>query len=156
MEPIDSQLANPLLELTADVGEIARLLFATGSVEATLARIVELAVETIEGCAFAGIFLLEGEMVVTPAFTDPVVSIIDRLQHANSEGPCLAAIGQGLASYADDLEVDTRWPAFGPEATAAGIGEAALPVRGAAGLLPLLAICDPRVDVGHEAVPGSV
>jgi len=48
MEPIDSQLAKPLGELTVDVGEIARLLFATGSVEATLVRIVELAVETIE------------------------------------------------------------------------------------------------------------
>jgi len=48
MEPIDSQLAKPLGELTVDVCEIARLLFATGSVEATLVRIVELAVETIE------------------------------------------------------------------------------------------------------------
>jgi GAF domain-containing protein len=138
MESIDSQLANPPLELTSDVGEIARLLFATGSVDATLVRIVELAVETIEGCAFAGIFLLEGETVVTPVFTDPVVSIIDRLQHANSEGPCLAAIAQGLAFYADDLEIDTRWPAFGPEAAAAGIRSALAVPLAASGVVGAL------------------
>ena len=41
---------------------------------------------------------------------------------ATGEGPCLAVITEGLDSlYADDLREDTRWPAFGPRAVAAGL-----------------------------------
>lgn len=97
------------------------MLFAADSVDATLVRIVDLAVATIEGCDFAGIFLLEGGTVVTPASTDPVVGVIDRLQHHDGEGPCLEAIAQSMTFYADDLETDNQWPAFAPEATGAGI-----------------------------------
>jgi len=130
-EPAEPQLGDPLPQLATDVGEVAHLatdvgevaevLFAAGSVDATLVRIVELAVATIEGCDFAGIFLLEGGTIVTPASTDPGVGVIDRLQHHHGEGPCLEAIAQSLTFYADDLEIDTRWPAFAPEAAAAGI-----------------------------------
>jgi GAF domain-containing protein len=110
-----------LSDLTLTVSETARILFSAGSVTDTLASVVQLARDTIEGCDYAGIFLLNGEVVTTPARTDPFVVEIDALQHRYSEGPCLDAIRLRLVFYADDLSTDLRWPSFAPEANAAGI-----------------------------------
>jgi GAF domain-containing protein len=112
---------DPTSELAADFSETARILFAAGSVTDTLAQVVELAVTTIEGCDFAGLFLLEKDVVTSPVHTDPIVDQIDALQHETGEGPCLDAIAQRQIFYADDVADDSRWPRFGPQASAAGI-----------------------------------
>jgi len=106
---------------TEGFSESARALFSAGSVTETLQRVVEVAVETIEGCDFAGVFLVDGDAVTTAAHTDPLVIDIDSLQHRYGQGPCLDAIASGATLYADDLSDDTRWPRFGPEAIALGI-----------------------------------
>ena len=108
-------------EFALTFSESARILFTAGSVTHTLASIVELAVATIEGCDFAGIFLLEGDVVTTPVHTDPVVAVIDAMQHRTGEGPCLDAVAHRLIFYADDLERDLRWLHFAPLARNAGI-----------------------------------
>jgi hypothetical protein len=114
----------PTSELTLDFSRTAHALFSAGSVEATLQQVVDLAVATIDGCDFAGIFVLDGETVTTPVRTDPMVTEIDTAQHRTGEGPCLDAIVRGGTFYADDLAGDPRWPRFGPVATAAGIRSA--------------------------------
>jgi len=50
--------ANPdsFSEFAISFAENARTLFAAGDVQSTLARVVELAVATIDGCDFAGLF----------------------------------------------------------------------------------------------------
>jgi hypothetical protein len=111
-------------ELTVAIAETARILFSAGSVFDTLQAVVRLAVETIEGCDVAGIFILEGGTVTTPVQTDPIVAEVDAAQHRCGEGPCLDAIGQGGSFYADELADNLRWPSFGPEATAIGIRSA--------------------------------
>jgi transcriptional regulator with GAF, ATPase, and Fis domain len=110
-----------LAEITVNVSGTVEILFSAGSVTDTLASVVELAVTTIEGCDFAGIFLIDGDVVSTPAHTDPLVVEVDALQHRNSEGPCLDAITYRLIFYANDLDHDLRWPNFAPQATKAGI-----------------------------------
>jgi GAF domain-containing protein len=112
---------DPTSELAASFSETARILFTAGSVTETLAQVVELAVATIEGCDFAGVFLVEDSLVSSPIQTDLIVDRVDALQHETGEGPCLDAINDGLISYADDLADDPRWPRFGPQANAAGI-----------------------------------
>jgi GAF domain-containing protein len=116
--PIDT---DPLSELIVNFSETARILFAAGSVTDTLAQVVETAVATIEGCDFAGLFLVEKDVITTPVHTDPIVEEVDALQQRLSEGPCLEAISQRLIFYVDDLADDARWPHFGPQATAAGV-----------------------------------
>ncbi|MHB8220042.1 MAG: ANTAR domain-containing protein [Acidimicrobiales bacterium] len=113
--------SDPVSQLAVGVADMARALFAADSVEATLARIVELAVATVEGCDYAGIFLLEGREVTTPVCTAPIVAAVDALQHRFGSGPCLDAIAQGLTFYAEDLDDDARWPEFGGEAVTAGV-----------------------------------
>jgi GAF domain-containing protein len=118
MDPVAREKSDrdPVSELTSNLSETARILFSAGSVHGTLEQVVAIAVETIEGCDFAGLFIAEGDAVVTPVLTDPIVDVIDTLQRETGEGPCLEAIAQGVMVYCDDLETDERWPTFGPRA----------------------------------------
>lgn len=108
------------VELTDNLSEVARALFAAGGVAETLQAVVDQAVATIDGCDFAGIFTVDGDEVTTSVHTDPLVVEIDGLQQMTGEGPCLDAIDQQTTIYAEDLADDGRWPTFGPEAAAAG------------------------------------
>jgi hypothetical protein len=108
-------------EFALRFSESARILFSAGSVADTLASVVDLSVTTIDGCDFAGLFLVDGDVVTTPVHTDPIVVEIDAFQHQTGEGPCLDAIAHRLIFYADDLSKDLRWLHFAPRATRAGI-----------------------------------
>jgi len=108
-------------ELESNLSEVAIALFAQGSLEATLQRIVTLAVATVDGCDAAGVFLAEHGQVTTAASSDPVVVVLDRLQIDSGEGPCLDAVAEQGTVYADDLATGQRWSRFGPAAVDAGI-----------------------------------
>lgn len=99
----------------------AREFFSARTLVATLKRVVGVAVATVDGCDFAGIFLVEGASIVTPVHSDPVVVEIDELQHRTGEGPCFDAIAVGDGFYAAELTDDARWLHFGPLADRAGI-----------------------------------
>jgi len=125
----ETSQTDALSALTANLAETAEILFSAGGVHHTLEQVVAVAVHTIEGCDFAGLFLLEGGVVVTPVHTDQVVEEIDSLQRESGQGPCLDAIAQRIMVYGDDLESDDRWPSFGPPAAGRGIRSAlALPL----------------------------
>jgi hypothetical protein len=124
MGPTDDRLStteDQSAELTFDFSEAARILFSAGGVTDTLARVAELAITTIEGCDYAGLFLTEGGVVTTPVHTDEIVNRVDSLQHLTGEGPCLDAIDQHTMVYAEDLTTDSRWPEFGPRARSTGL-----------------------------------
>ena len=128
-EGLPSIESDSLYELAEGVAETGRTLFAAGNVVETLDSVVTTAVSTIDGCDWAGIFLFDGDVVVTPAYTDPIVTEADSLQHLSGEGPCLDAITHRLVFYAEDLSIDTRWPGFASGATTIGIrGALALPL----------------------------
>jgi len=135
--------ADSASQLTAHFSETARALFSGASVEATLFRVVDLAVATIEGCDFASIFLAEEDGVRIRAHTDPVVAEVDAYQRSSGEGPCLDAIAKGSTFYAEDLRLDPRWPRFGLEAAEKGMRSLlALPLasNGTLGALNLYAV----------------
>jgi GAF domain-containing protein len=138
----DTGQTDALSALAANLSETAQILFSAGGVHDTLEQVIAVAVHTIEGCDFAGLFLLEGGVVVTPVQTDQVVEEIDTLQRESGQGPCLDAIAQGVMVYGDDLESDDRWASFGPAAAGRGIRSAlALPLtaNGAIGAINLYA-----------------
>lgn len=108
-------------ELESNLSEVALALFAPGTLQGTLQRIVNLAVATIDGCDAAGVFIVENVLVTTAASTDPLVLVLDRLQIDTDEGPCLDAIAGEGTVYADDLADSQRWSRFGPAAVDAGI-----------------------------------
>lgn len=116
-----AQVDDPDAQLSAIFSQTANTLLAAGSVDATMQQIVDLAVATIEGCDYAGIFLIDEGTATTAALTDPIVAAIDALERAAAEGPSLDAMGEGTTFYADDLTEDDRWSNFGPQAAAAGV-----------------------------------
>ncbi|MHB8246019.1 MAG: GAF and ANTAR domain-containing protein [Acidimicrobiales bacterium] len=89
--------------------------------EPVLALVAQLAVVTIEGCDFAGVFLPSGASVQIPGPADGVVTALDALVGVAGEAPCLDAIAQECPVYAEDLADDPRWPRFGPPALGYGV-----------------------------------
>jgi hypothetical protein len=110
-----------LSELSRSVSQTAGVLFSAGGVIDTLTRLVELALATIDGCDYAGLFTVDRGTVTIPVLTDPMVHVLDAIQQRTGEGPCLDAIAHRLIVYADDLATDLRWTHFSPQAAAAGI-----------------------------------
>ncbi len=101
-------------DLSATFAHIARELMSEPDVHQTLDRTVGLAVETIDGCDFAGVSIVRGSKIESPAQTDEMVRLADRLQVELDEGPCLSAIRGHESVHVDDLTTDTRWPKWGP------------------------------------------
>lgn len=116
--------ADEFLDLHSSFSEVALALFAAGSVEGTLQRIVDLAERAIDGCEAAGILVVDGDSVTTAAASSALVVVVDQLQIDSGQGPCLDAATQWSTVYADDLIDDPRWPKFGLAAVAAGVRSA--------------------------------
>jgi hypothetical protein len=120
-DDLPASQTGPTSELIVNFALTAQGLFQAGGVELTLQAIADLAVATIEGCDFAGLFVLKAGHVTTPVNTAPVVAELDALQLSGQEGPCLDCMAEETAFYAEDLAGDPRWPNFGPEAAGAGV-----------------------------------
>lgn len=112
---------DPLLELESNLAQVAISLFAPGTVDGTLQKIVDLAELAVDGCEAAGILLSDAGTMTTAAASSALVVDLDQMQIDANEGPCLAAAIEGTTVYAHDLIDDPRWPTFAAAATAAGI-----------------------------------
>src|SRR4051812_13915130 len=101
----------------AAFGQLAQQLLADDDAHATLQRVVELAVETIDGCEFAGVSLRQGrDRLHTPAWTDELAVRSDELQYELGEGPCIDAVWVDDLYRIDDLREERRWPRWAPAA----------------------------------------
>jgi GAF domain-containing protein len=106
----------------ARFAKLSQDLFAGDTPEAVLRAVVDLAVETIEPCDFAGISLRHGGgLVDTPALTDPIVAMADTLQYTLKQGPCLDTIYKQSVYVIEDLESEDRWPQWSPAAAELGL-----------------------------------
>jgi transcriptional regulator with GAF, ATPase, and Fis domain len=103
---------DPELELAEAFGAVARALLAEIDVQATLQRIVVLAVETIDNCEHAGILMVDGRSVTSPASSDEVPAVLDRIQSETGQGPCLDAIKEREVFQTGCLSREVRWPEF--------------------------------------------
>jgi GAF domain-containing protein len=107
---------------TEEFAAIARTLGSAAGVEATLDRIVELALRAL-GCPYAGVSYasLRGKGVETGAASDEVVRKGDAAQYALGEGPCLQAMGDGTSYLVHDTSADPRWPRWSSHAESLGL-----------------------------------
>ncbi len=117
------------LELAQEFGGIAEILIAEAGPQATLQRIVLLAVETIDGCEHAGISVIEGKQVTSPASSDEVPAVVDMIQSQTGEGPCVDAIKEHQVFQTGRLSQEKRWPSFTPRAVAESGIESILSLR---------------------------
>jgi GAF domain-containing protein len=80
----------------------------------TIKVAVALLVQNVEGCEAAGVSLVRSKGAIdTPAASDDVVEIGDRLHAELGEGPCLGASWEEDMVYVADLETDPRWQRWG-------------------------------------------
>jgi len=111
---------------TPDAEAFAKLsqrLLAGQDAPAVLRDVVELAVETIQPCDYAGISMrYAGSQVGTAAMSHPLVATADTLQYTLREGPCLDAIYVNDVYVIEDMHAEDRWPNWAPAAAELGIG----------------------------------
>jgi transcriptional regulator with GAF, ATPase, and Fis domain len=93
-------------------GEVARVLASHDDMQTTLERIVNLAVEHLDSCEFAGVSFVEGRRISSPASSNEVPRILDRIQSETDEGPCIDAIKEHEVFQTGDLAAEARWPQF--------------------------------------------
>lgn len=106
----------------AKFAEVARSLSGEPTVTKTLQRIVELAVETIDGCDAAGLLLVINGEIVAGAWSNELVHEIEKMEYEIGEGPCLDAILSRPTFESSDLRDEvSRWPTFAARALDAGI-----------------------------------
>lgn len=138
-------------------GEVARALATHDDVQTTLERIVGLAVEHLDACQYAGISLVEGRRVTSPASSDHVPGVLDRIQSETQEGPCVQAIRDHEVFRTGDLSVEERWPRFSRRAHAETGVRSVLSVRlfveeDTMGALNLYASAPDAFDEADEAL----
>ena len=93
-------------------GEVARVLASHDDMQTTLERIVNLAVEHLDSCEYAGVSFVEGRKISSPASSNEVPRILDRIQSETDEGPCIDAIKEHEVFQTGDLAAEGRWPQF--------------------------------------------
>ena len=104
------------VELAELFAEVARTLLDENDVDATLDRICELAVKTIDACQAAGISVVEGKQVSSRSSTDDLPRAVDRIQSETQEGPCVGAIKEHEVFITGSLSQESRWPDFAQRA----------------------------------------
>lgn len=104
-------------ELADVMAGAARALQAEEGPQRTLQKFTELAVEGVEGCDYAGVSMVSGDEITTPAATDDVPVDVDRIQYETGQGPCLDAIRHHEVFRTGDLRKEDRWPKFATRAT---------------------------------------
>lgn len=84
--------------------------------QSSLTRIVQLAVESLDACEFAGISMAEQGRITSPASSNEVPRRVDQIQSESGEGPCIDAIKEHEVFKTGDLTAEARWPQFSKRA----------------------------------------
>ena len=110
-----------LLDRMDSLVSVATAVLAQPDEELTFERVVGLALMAVEGCDVATVTMrTEGAEPQTPAFTDDSGRRADLYQYELEQGPCLDTVDIGRSYVANDLERETRWPAWAPRAVSLG------------------------------------
>lgn len=105
-------------DLAQQFAQFARVLQRAGTAQQTMQKLVDLAPLSIPGCEHAGVSMMTGDRVDTPAASSELPRAVDRIQYESGEGPCLDAIRQHQVFVTDDLATESRWPNFAARAAA--------------------------------------
>ncbi|CAN5622764.1 hypothetical protein BH10ACT10_BH10ACT10_07810 [soil metagenome] len=111
--------------LSSVLGELALTLATdfpiTGILDHLVERIVTVLPITAAGVTLIGPGSGPGSGPHYVAASDDSARLFERLQSELGQGPCVLAYETGEAVTSPDISTDTRFPAFGPAATAAGL-----------------------------------
>jgi transcriptional regulator with GAF, ATPase, and Fis domain len=101
--------------LIHEVAELAQTLQRQEAtdVDTLLGDLTESAVSAMPGAQYAGITVASRNgKVRTAAATDRYPVLLDEIQQRCEEGPCLSAPWEHHVIRIDDMQLETRWPAY--------------------------------------------
>jgi transcriptional regulator with GAF, ATPase, and Fis domain len=130
--------ASESVDLRASLADLAGLVMDSqpGGLEALLRHVAAFAVRAIPGADGAGLTLLERGRPDTLVASAEFVEEVDRIQYSLGQGPCITAAAEGHTVVSGSLQVEKRWPRFGPRVAALGVHSVlSLPLMGPAGAL---------------------
>ena len=112
------------------IGELGRVVHANESLEDSLRRVADTALEVIKRCDAVSVSMARDGRVSTWVSTESAAERVDEHQYSSDEGPCLDAIRTGDANFVDSLASEDRWPDFRSAAMAEGMAAIySLPLR---------------------------
>jgi GAF domain-containing protein len=112
----------PETDIGAAVAAAARSINQPTTLEETLATIAAVAQASVPGFDQVGISTVDRKgKVTTRAATGELVWVLDRLQYALGEGPCVETLREADVVVAPRIRHDQRWPEYVPQAVAAGL-----------------------------------
>lgn len=111
-------------ELAASLTGLSGVLTGHDTLERTLVRVAEFAVQAIPGADGAGLTLLEDGQHQTVVSTADFVREVDDIQYGLNEGPCVSAVQLGRTVASGNLGGEPQWPRFGPRVGRLGVHSA--------------------------------
>jgi GAF domain-containing protein len=112
MQPSDIEPSGRAADPRAAFAELSKIVLGAQPLAATLARVAELAKQTISGAMEVSVTLLQHGRVTSAAFTGPLASGLDERQYEAGFGPCMDAALSGTTIPIDDTancEVYPDW-----------------------------------------------
>lgn len=104
--------------------QLQDLLMGTGNVEDFLNRLAEFSAATLSRYSGAdiecGVTLQRRKRSMTVAGSSPRAVMLDRIEHAIGDGPCIAALRTKSVVLLADVDTDPRWPDYQRELAAQG------------------------------------
>ncbi len=101
-----------MLELSREFAELAGQIAGPGDNQASVDRLVELAVKSVPGTRYATVSVLRGKQAHLLAASDQTGSRLEQLQAELGDGPGVAAARLDEDVIVQDLGRDARWPKF--------------------------------------------
>ena len=121
MSTPDAGGAQPPQDPRAAFAELSRIMLGEQPLSATLARVAELAKQTIPGAAEVSVTLMQDGDVESAAFTGSLAVQLDERQYQAGFGPCMEAAISGATIPIDDTANSSTYPDFGRLARRQGI-----------------------------------
>jgi transcriptional regulator with GAF, ATPase, and Fis domain len=104
--------------------QLQDLLLGTGNVEDFLSRLAEFSAETLSRSLGAeiecGVTLQRRKRSTTVAGSSQRALMLDRIEHAVGDGPCIQALRTKKVVVLADVATDPRWPVYQAELGATG------------------------------------
>jgi GAF domain-containing protein len=120
------------LDITDVFRELGRIDLGETGLDEVVARVAELAKETVPGAYEVSVTLARNGGPRTVASTGEAAEVIDRWQYENHDGPCLDAAAERKTVYVDEVAGERRWPGWSEHAGTVGVCSAlsvGLPIR---------------------------
>ncbi|WP_342768627.1 GAF and ANTAR domain-containing protein [Lentzea flaviverrucosa] len=119
---VDRPLPVVLDEVTTALERLSEALSREDDLRVLMHQVCEQVVQAVPGLDEATVTLLDGGKPFTAASTSELVTRLDGVQYGAGAGPCLDAAATSRLVRATIEEAQDRWPAFGAESRAAGMG----------------------------------